>query len=1730
MAGEGTTNIIQENNVAQTGLNLDRSVNQIPKGQLTYALNAAVENFDSNSVSYQNEPGNELCLNFPTNFRLIGTHFINEQGKHIFFLTNPDTGDCEIGYMDNNDCVYRSYVSGKCLNFNINYPIHKVVHKITNCTTEIYWTDGLNPRRFLDLNNLPYKTQPGITGCDPIVTPELDCNKLKIQPNFNIPQIDITGINNTGNLISGTYQFAIQYADASGDPYTSYYSVTNPTPIGKVDIVTPDFNYPVGQAIELNVNNLDVTGYFQYFNLAVIKNINSISSVELVGTYFIDQVSKNITYTGQNQTQIRLTLDDIFEKFPYYDIAQDLTAVQDILVWDNLTSIDRVNYQKIANQVKLLWQTYKLPADENYANGTNATNLKGYMRDEVYAFEIVFLLANGKQTDGFHIPGRAKNFNEFNQPDVPDTNPDFIGDGASAPYWKIYNTASVLGPGSGANIGNATPYQYGEFAYWESIETYPCNELVWGDLANQPIRHHKFPDVLVSPIFESGTPTIEYDGTYSNLQIENRSIFPIGVKFDANQIKQLIELSDLTEEQKNDIVGFKIVRGNRNTNKSIVAKGILRNLGKYEREGTSYYFPNYPYNDIRVDPFLLQENNAYDAVCREYIVTVTNVAGTTISYFNCDTNELSTELVASAGVVNICSTSFPTLTNPSDGTIIAADYGVWELCSRAAAIFTGNTFEYLPPNQALPTTVYVPSGVTSPVCINVNSVTRPVFVSGTGKIRITLLNEVKNGVKNCTVSDDNLEAFNNTDSPYRYVFNSPDTSFASPFLGSVLKLENAMYGGGKAHFVQVRNNANYRLISKEAQEDALESSEEIADVSATFDVGAMFAAYQAYLTIYINGITRKNYAKSYNSIAEYGYWASIDNNIGVKQRQIDIVQYLVPGVQNVGDNLNINNFNRESSVYIKTIEDRDGNSVTSLPYAELTPNLLIGGTTPAVQDKSRYTLSDIGNCLNSEKEFDISTVTYYGSIKNIFDNQWGQIYSYETIDTGFQWMFNSTDVPDVTAFGGDTFINKFSFKTKLPFFIDNRVGAPDDSEVFYDEIGNVAYPKYWHSARSILYNYTTVLTSPAVTLKNIISIKAHNFDCPNAQIEGTPSRTYYDGSFYLFAYGIPTFYCESAVNVDLRQAFNNREGDFFPHVSTGIPDNWVQESYVPIAFDNTYYYNPSYSKQNTENDFTHLPVNWDDNQCYTNFPFRAIYSDRQLSFVDNEVNNWLIYRPISFFDFPQNYGNLTSLDGIQNRAILARFENKSLLYNTMLTINTSNPQAAYVGNDSLFRSAPPIDFAETDLGYVGSQHKMLLKIPQGQITVDAKRGQVFLISGNQAVDLSGFGSGLNRFFTDHLAFEILRYFPNVPVDNHFNKIGLHGVFDSKFDRIIITKLDYIPLSNDIKYDSVTNEFYVEDVIPQNPPTTTTSTTLVPGPTTTTTSSTTVAPLVVRKVVELTDTNYFCNKSWSLSFNFNTKSWVSFHSYIPNWYIAENNFFYSGLNEGCDLEIFAAEIVPTTTTTTTTATPTTTTTSTTTTLDCALEGTVDLLDCALEGTAELISPPECEISGTAERIEPTTTTTTTTVLDCAIDGTAEAVYTTTTTTTTEAPQFFSLAYSAVGPEQGCSEFGEGCTICAIYYGAPGSTLQDGLALYDDSGLTIPVANGYYNNCCNYWIATGGILGSETICPTTTTTTTTVLDCALDGVAQGTTTTTTTTVLDCGLAGNAEQAPTPPPQNN
>jgi hypothetical protein len=91
---------------------------------------------------------------------------------------------------------------------------------------------------------------------------------------------------------------------------------------------------------------------------------------------------------------------------------------------------------------------------------------------------------------------------------------------------------------------------------------------------------------------------------------------------------------------------------------------------------------------------------------------------------------------------------------------------------------------------------------------------------------------------------------------------------------------------------------------------------------------------------------------------------------------------------------------------------------------------------------------------------------------------------------------------------------------------------------------------------------------------------------------------------------------------------------------------------------------------------------------------------------------------------------------------------------------------------------------------------------------------------------------------------------------------------------------------------------------------------------------------IRKNIILGDPTYFCNKSWTVSYHVNAKAWISFHSYLPNWYIAENNFFYSGVNGCCDDIDFIVGTIDNT-------------------IDCSLEGNASEIECGINGFAQEI---------------------------------------------------------------------------------------------------------------------------------------------------------------------------------
>lgn len=1377
-------------NVAYLGLNLSSIPSQIKGAQYTYALNAVIEGFDGNTYTVQNEQGNTLCTNFPEGYRVIGIRNIYEKNIITLFLVKEDETNSQIGYVDTKTCLYTKVAESPCLGFKLSHPILKAVHRVTPKGVEVYWPDNIG-RRYIDLFNPPYITIKGANPCDDTPSTEIDCNKLSVQPNFSIPQIKTTDIKGDGELEAGTYQFGIEYCNALGEAYTSVYSITNPLGIFDKNKVTQDFNYKVGASIDVEISDIDVTGVYQYFNLIVIKAVNNILTPYIVGTYRITSEIQKISYTGQNQLAQPLSLLEVSQKYPIYKTADDITTAQDILIWKGLTTEDRISYQQVASQIKLKWVTHRIKY--NKLTPELIAQYRAYMRDEVYAFEFVPLLKNGAQMDGFHIPGRVANENDLS---IPENSSDIFHENDSCeppdtvpPKWKVYNTAEKTGYtqewlDSKQDDCYTGTYEYGEFAYWESTELYPCDTNVWGTLANTPIRHHKFPDSLITHIHDD-------DGF----------IYPIGVEIDVEQVKNLILNSTLTQEQKDNIAGFKIVRGNRATNKSIVAKGLINNVLKYSTKD----------NQIAPGGGSSVEGPVRTLISRA--ISLLNSSYNNLSVF--EKAEFAAEYDSAKDALNLA------LTVPQTSNVI-------QIYILSARVHTQNIVNGVEDEAAL---AYAQGALETIIAAGETATAFAEIEQSPDNIKTEyndsfyyypnyLFNDVRNSdpfLTNVLVDES---------SKSRYTFHSPDTSFYQPTLGSILKLETAEYGLSSSHIVQVQDHAKYQFISSVAYITALLSGLAIGFASGTygfsvnvFNGTAAMTSYQAVLSIIQKIVPRKNFAYQLNATGKYFASKPVPNN-GQKQRALDLSYYLIPGLQDAGDDLQINNFQRESSVYLKT--------KNSLPYVD---------SVSGVKDISK-------TIVPSYDTYNWPISSYYCSIKRPFINQYGQIYSYETIDTGFQQKIDFTKVYSKTSiYGGDTFINKFAYKSKIPFFIDNRVGAPDESDVFYNELSNVGRAKYWFSTDAI---------EKSSIFSSLFGIKAHNFYWNRGSFFND------EGTIFLFAYGIPYFFCESEVNVHFRQAYNDKEGNFYPHVGTGIPDEWLQEKNVTIQQDNTYFYNKTYSRQNQEtNTFSHLPPDYTSNPSPTTLPFRAIFSEKQEDIENYRRNNWLVYRPAAKFDFPQNYGALTSIDGIESKQVLARFENKTLLYNALLTAPTSAAEV-YLGQSLFSAQVPPIDYADTDMGFIGSQHKFLLKTEYGHITADAKRGQIFLLQGQGFKELTN--ENVSEFFTEFLNFKIKDYFPQVNIDNNYYGVGLHGVYDAKYNRFILSKMDYIPLRSDITFKD--DKFYVNST-----------------------------------EIQLSDQQYFCNNSFTISYSFITNAWTSFHSYIPNFYVGNSNDFYTGTATG-----------------------------------------------------------------------------------------------------------------------------------------------------------------------------------------------------------------------------------------
>ena len=579
MANKETPNQL---NSFTKGMLKDPNDTFIGEGQWTHARNLVNNSHDGQVGVVGNEPSNLFCVNLP--YTLIGCISLDENRWAIFTTNDVNS---EIGIFNELTCTYTTLVNDDCLSFNTKHLITGASRRTFDCSEKIYWSDGNNPDRVMDINNIPWKqvcvddnnvsisNPPGIwpagspTGCVTCTdTTQLNCEQLRLAPLLNTPCLRVEKGSGSGTLQNGTYQVAIAYM-INQIKVTDYLMVSNPVSIWS--------HSGVGGAIKLSVSNTDPD--FTEMEVVVISIVNSQTVAKQLGVYSTRQ--STIYIDSIDPTLVNIPISNIPLITPAIDKSDGIFPLNNYLLRVGPYTKPDFNYQPQANKIISKWNSVEYPEDYYHKAGSNV----GYMRDEVYSFFIRWIYNTGDRSASYHIPGRPINYSGIN-----DTN------------WQTKNTATITAFPNLLQLDGGILVKTGYMGYWQSTEKYPDdNPVVWNqpnstgngsfDLCGKNIRHHKFPDNALDNHFTNGGGKIRV----------------LGVSFEG-----ITAPKDINGNIIDSIVGYEILRGSREGYKSVIAKGMVNNMEIYNiidaktsnPTGQQVLMQNYPYNDIStIDPF-----------------------------------------------------------------------------------------------------------------------------------------------------------------------------------------------------------------------------------------------------------------------------------------------------------------------------------------------------------------------------------------------------------------------------------------------------------------------------------------------------------------------------------------------------------------------------------------------------------------------------------------------------------------------------------------------------------------------------------------------------------------------------------------------------------------------------------------------------------------------------------------------------------------------------------------------------------------------------------------------------------------------------------------------------------------------------------------------------------------------------------------------------------------------
>jgi len=518
-----------------------------PEGTWRYAKNAVINN---KKGSLSNEGGTELAghlgealVTGAQNDKVLGKIEVNDN-KVILFVKNvvSNTGRSEIGVWENNKYTILYNPNPPLdLNFQESNPIQGTFKIDAKGDLVVYFTDDLNPPRAFNVDRQIRESGTNVGKLYGFTPNNIEL--LNLFPHAgSVPHVELedlithqASILEGGGLLTAVYYLALAYVD---DDYvaTNFVTVSNPISIvEEFDFTTPT-NKKDGakegsqttKAIKWAITNLNTD--YKYLKPVVIRKMGDATEGFKLNDIEVTTNNTTVTFSGIEGTS-PASVEDVIIDTISYEKAKTIQQLDNVLYLGNLTSGQDLGFQKYANNIKLHSVTKTIENfDEYYAtvdglntgfarsrvnefNGAvqnvdntksyryqpNIFKYKGYMRDEVYAFYIAFVMKDGSMSYAYHIPGR--------KPILPvETNS--AGQGQAGDLWTDIGKLNpeyaknfhfldrvILSPGASFN-------QHRQMNYWENAtETYPNTEdyeVYNGNTQAAPIqgekvRHHHFP-------------------------------------------------------------------------------------------------------------------------------------------------------------------------------------------------------------------------------------------------------------------------------------------------------------------------------------------------------------------------------------------------------------------------------------------------------------------------------------------------------------------------------------------------------------------------------------------------------------------------------------------------------------------------------------------------------------------------------------------------------------------------------------------------------------------------------------------------------------------------------------------------------------------------------------------------------------------------------------------------------------------------------------------------------------------------------------------------------------------------------------------------------------------------------------------------------------------------------------------------------------------------------------